>query len=84
MTKVYIRVNAAGKVTGINSDIFLKELEGWQEIDEGEGERYVHAQGNYLEKAIINEMGIFQYKYEDGKVVERTAEEMAAEEAAGY
>ena len=48
-------------------------------IDEGYGDRYHHAQGNYFDKPIIDDRGILRYKLEDGKPVERTQEEMDAD-----
>ena len=38
-----------------------------------------HAQGNYFPKPIMDERGIYRYKLEDGKPVERTQEEMDAD-----
>ncbi|MCS6132401.1 hypothetical protein DWV13_12335 [Clostridium botulinum] len=39
------------------------------------GDKYSHAQGNYLEKGLIDSQGRCNYKYEDNKVVELTNEE---------
>jgi hypothetical protein len=49
------------------------------EIDEGSGDKFHHAQGNYLPKPLMTIQGIYQYKLVDGKVVDRTAEEIAAD-----
>ena len=74
--KVLVRVDAAGRVLEINSDAFITEMGGWIEIDIGFGDRYHHAQGNYLPGPLMDERGVYRYKLVDGKPVERTAEEM--------
>ena len=38
--KVYVKTDEKGRITAINSDVFLHTLEGWQEIDRGNGDRY--------------------------------------------
>ena len=77
--KVYVKANINGTITAINSDAFLTDTEGWTEIDQGDGDKFHHAQGNYLPKPLITMQGIYQYKLVDGKVVERTAEEIQAD-----
>ena len=73
--KVYVKTNADSIITGINSSAFLSDTTGWIEIDEGTGDRYHHAQGNYLDNSIIDDNGIYNYKLIDGKPVLRTDEE---------
>lgn len=77
--KVYVKVDAACRVIAINSSAFVSDVENWRTIDEGYGDKYHHAQNNYLPKPIADERGIYRYKLEDGLVVERTAEEMDAD-----
>jgi hypothetical protein len=77
MYKVYVKTKG-DIITAINSDAFIDST-GWAQIDEGEGDRYHHAQGNYLPKPIRTMQGIHQYKLVDGKVVERTAKEIASD-----
>ena len=77
--RVYIRVDDAGRVVNINSNAFLSNVEGWVEIDKGIGDRYQHAQGNYMPRPIFNSEGIPIYKMEMGKIVNRTEEEMQAD-----
>lgn len=48
MYGVYISVREDGAVSAINSDSFLVDTTGWIKIDEGHGDRFHHAQGNYL------------------------------------
>lgn len=79
MSKVYIRVDAENRIKAINSDDFVTDTSGWILIDEGRGDRYHHAQGNYLSLPLVTEEGAFQYKYVDGEVIERTAEEIQAD-----
>lgn len=76
---VYIKTNENGIVTAINSSIFITDTSGWTLIDEGTGDRYAHAQNQYLDKPIADENGVYRYKLADGKITERSAEEMAAD-----
>ena len=73
--KVYVKINEHNIITDINSSIFLDNIESYIQIDEGSGDKYAHAQGNYLEKSLVDESGRFNYKFEDGKVLELTEEE---------
>lgn len=76
---VYIRVDDAGRVVGVNSSAFVRGTNGWTAIDAGRGDRYHHAQGNYLPGPLVDERGICRYKLDGGAVVERTQEEMDAD-----
>ena len=76
---VYAKTNENGIITAINSSAFLTDTADWIEIDEGEGDKYLHAQNNYLPAGLMDENGIFNYKLTDGKPVLRTAEEKAPE-----
>ena len=73
---VYIKTDAANRITAVNSSAFLTDLTGWAEIDSGYGDKYHHAQGNYFHVPIMDERGVYRYKLADGVVVERTQEEM--------
>ena len=77
--KVYIKIDSAGNITDVNSSIFLSDVTDWTEIDEGNGDKYAHAQGNYFEKPLTDDNGIYRYKYLDGAVYEKTEEEIEAE-----
>ena len=79
---VYVRTNSSGYITTVNSAAFLTETTGWEEIDSGYGDKYHHAQGNYFPQPIVTDSGAYRYKLEDGKPVECTAEEIAAQEEA--
>jgi hypothetical protein len=69
--KVYVSLQD-GYITSINSDIFLsqEEMSIMTEIDQGKGDKYAHAQGQYLEKELVDEHGRYNYKYVEGKVIE--------------
>ena len=79
MYKVYIKTDGIDRITAVNSDAFLPDTDGWTEIDEGEGDAFHHAQGNYLDKPLMTMQGIYQYKLVEGEIQERTAEEIQAD-----
>lgn len=72
MARVYINKDSENNITSINSEIFLseEEMSTMTEIDKGQGDRYAHAQGLYLEKGLVDEHGRYNYKYVEDKVVE--------------
>ncbi len=69
--KVYVSLQD-GYITSINSEIFLseEEMSTMTEINRGQGDKYAHAQSQYLEKELVDEHGRYNYKYVEGKVVE--------------
>lgn len=69
--KVYVSLSN-GYITSINSDIFLsqEEIQTMAEIDKGQGDKYAHAQSQYLEKGLVDEHGRYNYKFVEGKVIE--------------
>lgn len=73
---VYVKSNAEGYITAVNSSAFLTDLTGWTEIDSGTGDKYHHAQGNYFPLPLMTEDGAYRYKLADGKPVECTPEEI--------
>ena len=79
---VYIKTDLNGYIISVNSSAFLTDLTGWAEIDQGYGDRYHHAQGNFFPRPIMTDGGAYRYKLVDGQPVECTAEEIAAQEAA--
>ena len=78
MSKVYAKVSEDGRVLDINSDDFIHDLTGWVEIDQGTGDKYHHAQGNYLPGPLIDQRGLALYKLEGGKIIPRTEKEIKA------
>lgn len=79
---VYIELNDSNYIIAVNSDGFVRDLTGWIKIDEGRGDRYYHAQGNYFNKPIMTEFGVYRYQYVDSAIKELTNEEIAELEAA--
>lgn len=78
---VYVQTDERGRITAVNSSAFVSADWG-MEIDQGYGDQYHHAQGNYFSQPIYTDDGIPRYKLEDGSPVERTEEEIAADRAA--
>lgn len=73
--KVYVKTDSNSVITEINSDVFLSSVKDYILIDEGVGDRFAHAQGNYLEHGLIDNRGRYNYKLLDGDVVELTEAE---------
>lgn len=81
---VYVEIDERNRITNINSSGFLslEDRNGWIKIDEGTGDRFYHAQGNYFPGPLYDDRGIPRYAYvKDGspKWRERTKEEMDAD-----
>lgn len=74
--KVYVSLQD-GYITSINSEIFLsqEEIQTMAEIDKGQGDKYAHAQSQYLEKGLVDEQGRYNYKFVEGKVIEVAEED---------
>lgn len=74
--KVYVSLQD-GYITSINSEIFLseEEIQTMTEIDQGQGDKYAHAQSQYLEKGLFDEHGRYNYRYVEDKVVEVAEED---------
>ena len=81
MIQAYAKADAAGRVEELGSSVFLTDLTGWVQIDEREGDRYAHAQGNYLEKPLMDADGTHIYILDGSTIREATAAEKAAENA---
>lgn len=79
---VYVTVNDAGYITAVNSSDFISDTTGWTEIDRGTGDKYHHAQGNYLPGPLMTMGGAYRYKLVNGKPVECTSEEIQEQEEA--
>lgn len=77
--RVYIKTDQENRVTAVNSEIFISDTTSWTEIDSGEGDRFHHAQGNYLPKPLTDENGVYRYKFQNGIISERSADETAAD-----
>lgn len=75
MIKVYVKTNENNEIIEINSSIFLADTTDYIEIDSGYGDKYAHAQHNYLDKPLTDEQGRYNYKLVDGEVVEIAEED---------
>lgn len=73
---VLVRTDEQNRIIEINSSAFVTDVDGWVQIDEGDGDRYHHAQGNYLPMPLTDDRGVYRYTLEDGHAVERTQAEM--------
>lgn len=81
-SKVYALTDERGRVLRVEGGYSLeniKDISEWIYIDEGFGDRYNLCQSNYLPKELSEEHGIPVYKYENGEITERTAEEIQAD-----
>ena len=81
-SKVYVLPDSFGRITSIDGGYTIgniKDFTDWLLIDEGCGDKYNLCQGNYFDKPIMDDRGIYRYKLVDGKPVERTQEEMDAD-----
>lgn len=79
-SSAFISDQLTGYIDVANYSGFSTGLSGWVKIDEGVGDKYHHAQGNYFPKPIATGGGAYRYKLVDGKPVECTAEEIAEQE----
>lgn len=79
---VLVRTDEQNRIIEINSSAFVAGAEGWVQIDEGDGDRYHHAQGNYLPMPLTDDRGVYRYKLEKSHAVERTQKEMDGDYAA--
>ena len=76
---VYVRADETGRIVEVNSIAFMADTAGWTAIDEGYGDKYHHAQGNYFSKPLYDEQWCANYKIENSIVLERTEEEKEIE-----
>ena len=77
--RVFIKTDSKNRITAVDSEIFISDTSGWMEIDRGDGDKFAHAQENYFPKPIMDENGIYRYKFENGEISERSEDEMAAD-----
>ena len=82
-SKVYIQTDTQGRILRCEGGYTTPaDLSGWTYIDEGTGDRYNLCQAHYFAGGLYTTDGIPRYKLQDGKAVERTAEEITADRAA--
>lgn len=73
---VYVKTDSVGRITAVNSEAFIRQTDDWVKIDDGFGDRFHHAQGNYFPDGLYDGRGICRYKLVSGNVVMRSKEEM--------
>lgn len=80
-SRVYVLLDSESRVLRLEGEYSLPaDLAGWIKIDEGYGDKFSLAQSHYLSKPLYDD-AVPRYKLVDGKVVERTAEEIEADKA---
>lgn len=67
--KVYIKVNENNEIIDITSSVFIQDSTSWIEADSGFGDKYAHAQSQYLDKGLADEDGNYNYKYENNEII---------------
>ena len=77
---VYVKTDSRNCIREVNSGAFVAPDWGVR-IDQGTGDRYHHAQGNYFDKPLYTEDGIPRYKLVEGKALERTEAEIQADKS---
>ena len=80
-SRVYVQTDSESRILRLEGEYSLPaDLAGWTKIDEGNGDKYALAQSHYLSKPLYDGAAL-RYKLVDGKIVERTAEEIEADKA---
>lgn len=80
-SRVYVLTDSESRILRLEGEYSLPaDLTGWTKIDEGNGDEFSLAQSHYLDKPLYDG-AVLRYKLVDGKVVERTAEEIEADKA---
>ena len=79
-SRVYIWMDESNRITRIEGEYSLPaDLSDAILLDEGYGDKYNLAQSHYLDNGLITQDGIYQYKYVDNTVTERTQAEIDAD-----
>lgn len=80
-SRVYVLTDSESRILRLEGEYSLPaDLAGWTKIDEGFGDKYALAQSHYLDKPLYDG-AVLRYKLVDGKITERTAEEIEADKA---
>lgn len=78
--QVFVRIDDKRRIISVESSGFLVDQTGWVQIDEGSGDRYYLAQGNYFAKPLTDARNVSRYALdENGKPYELTQDEMDAD-----
>jgi hypothetical protein len=70
MIKVYCKIDGNNNIVEIQSEMFIKDKNGWILIASGDGDKYSHADSMYLEKGLTDIQGRFNYKLLGNSVIE--------------
>ena len=82
-SKVYIQTDDAGRILRCEGGYTTpNDLAGWQEIDEGNGDRYNLCQSHYFDGGLYTMDGIPRYRWDGSAAVLRTEEELEEDRAA--
>lgn len=82
-SKVYIQIDNQGRILRCDGGYTTPvDLAGWQEIDEGNGDRYNLCQSHYFDGGLYTMDGIPRYRWDGTQAVARTEEELEADRAA--
>lgn len=80
ISKVYVRTDKYDRIIRCEGGITTPpDLADWTEIDKGEGDKYLLCQQYYFPDGLYTADGIPRYKLQDGKVLERTEDEIQAD-----
>lgn len=73
--KVYIKINSNNEIVDIGSSIFISNTDGWIKVDEGYGDKFAHAQSQYLSNSLVDEIsGEYNYLYTDNELKQKRAD----------
>lgn len=67
---VLVKLNANNEIVAVDSSVFVNDLTNWAKIDEGYGDKFALAQSNYFNKPLRSRKGFYNYKYENGQIIE--------------
>lgn len=82
-SKVYIQTDTDGRILRCEGGYTTPaDLTGWQEIDEGDGDRYNLCQSHYLNGGLYTMDGIPRYRWDGEKAILRSDEELEADRTA--
>lgn len=80
-SRVYVLLDSESRVLRLEGEYSLPaNLTDWIKVDEGYGDEFSLAQSHYLDKPLYDG-AVPRYKLVDGKVVERTVEEIEDDKA---
>ena len=83
ISEVYVKTDGSECILRCEGGITTpSDLTGWTQIDEGKGDRYNLCQSQYFPGGLYTADGIPLYKLQEGRAVERTEDEIAADRLA--